>query len=265
MLSAGEGMAARLRQRIDDRKKVSAEDARKDFLVGKGRELSSSFAQALTSENASRDIRRWIVDEVLAKPFKMQIEMLLQPMMQQLAGYLFPQGGDGGGGKGILGSIFGFVLDAFGGGAGSAAAGATSAMGTSFSGAAFNSSLYGFANGGIMTNFGPLPLRKYAKGGIANSPQLALYGEGSKPEAYVPLPDGRTIPVTMSGGEGYGGHVSNSVSVTINQHANGSSDSESKAKGNGDVGQFGKYIAGIVQQEMVKQMRSGGMLAGRRD
>lgn len=56
-----------------------------------------------------------------------------------------------------------------------------------------------FANGGIMTSEGPLPLKAYANGGIANSPQLALYGEGSKPEAYVPLPDGRTIPVTMQG------------------------------------------------------------------
>lgn len=59
-----------------------------------------------------------------------------------------------------------------------------------------------FANGGIMTSGGSLSLRKYANGGIANKPQLAMFGEGRTPEAYVPLPDGRTIPVTMSGGEG---------------------------------------------------------------
>lgn len=59
--------------------------------------------------------------------------------------------------------------------------------------------MFGFANGGVMTSAGPLPLRAYASGGIANSPQLALYGEGARPEAYVPLPDGRTIPVTMKG------------------------------------------------------------------
>jgi len=53
------------------------------------------------------------------------------------------------------------------------------------------------ANGNVMTSSGPMPLRKYAKGGIANSPQLSIFGEGSKPEAYVPLPDGRSIPVTM--------------------------------------------------------------------
>lgn len=55
-----------------------------------------------------------------------------------------------------------------------------------------------FANGGIMTGNGPVPLRQYAAGGIANSPQLAMFGEGSQPEAYVPLPDGRTIPVTVT-------------------------------------------------------------------
>ena len=47
-----------------------------------------------------------------------------------------------------------------------------------------------------------MPLRTYSSGGIAESPQLALYGEGQYREAYVPLPDGRSIPVTMrdSGG-----------------------------------------------------------------
>jgi phage-related minor tail protein len=56
-----------------------------------------------------------------------------------------------------------------------------------------------FANGGIMTRFGEASLKRYAGGGIANSPQLALFGEGTRPEAYVPLPDGRSIPVTMAG------------------------------------------------------------------
>lgn len=58
------------------------------------------------------------------------------------------------------------------------------------------------ANGGIMTGLGPLPLRQYAGGGVAHSPQVAIFGEAKKAEAYVPLPDGRSIPVTMSGGGG---------------------------------------------------------------
>jgi hypothetical protein len=62
--------------------------------------------------------------------------------------------------------------------------------------------MQGFAAGGVMTGRGPMPLRTYAGGGVANSPQVAVFGEGSTPEAYVPLPDGRRIPVAMSGGGG---------------------------------------------------------------
>lgn len=58
-------------------------------------------------------------------------------------------------------------------------------------------SIFGFADGGVMTSSGAMPLRKYSMGGIADRPQLAMFGEGSTPEAYVPLPDGRSIPVTM--------------------------------------------------------------------
>jgi hypothetical protein len=61
---------------------------------------------------------------------------------------------------------------------------------------------FAFATGGIMSASGSLPLKAYSNGGIANTPQLALFGEGRMNEAYVPLPDGRTIPVTMKGGNG---------------------------------------------------------------
>ncbi|MDQ1079693.1 hypothetical protein [Pseudoroseomonas cervicalis] len=57
-----------------------------------------------------------------------------------------------------------------------------------------------FADGGIMTSRGRLPLENYASGGVANRPQLTLFGEGRMPEAYVPLPDGRSIPVRQVGG-----------------------------------------------------------------
>ena len=69
-----------------------------------------------------------------------------------------------------------------------------------------------FADGGIMTQWGPLQLKKYSLGGIAYSPQLAMFGEGSDPEAYVPLKGGR-IPVSMTGGS-----TTHSVSVPITIH-----------------------------------------------
>jgi len=53
-----------------------------------------------------------------------------------------------------------------------------------------------FREGGIMTQYGELPLRHYQGGGMATSPQVAVFGEGSTPEAYVPVPSGR-IPVEI--------------------------------------------------------------------
>jgi phage-related minor tail protein len=67
--------------------------------------------------------------------------------------------------------------------------------------------LFSFANGGVMTSAGPLPLTAYANGGIADRPQLAMFGEGRKPEAFVPLPDGRRIPVAMQGGAKAGAKI----------------------------------------------------------
>jgi hypothetical protein len=55
----------------------------------------------------------------------------------------------------------------------------------------------GFATGGIMTANGPAQTAPY-NGGITSDVSVALFGEGSQPEAYVPLPDGRSIPVTLS-------------------------------------------------------------------
>lgn len=89
----------------------------------------------------------------------------------------------------------------------------------------FISNLLPFEQGGVMTSMGALPLHRYAGGGVANSPQLALFGEGRKPEAYVPLPDGRSIPVTMSGG--------GTVNVTINNNTSAKATVQEKPNASG--------------------------------
>jgi hypothetical protein len=94
------------------------------------------------------------------------------------------------------------------------------------------SGVFPFADGGIMTGGGAVELRKYATGGVANTPQLAMYGEGSMAEAYVPLPDGRSIPVTMSGGAGAGGANNVTVNV-INQTSTPVSASKSQPRFDG--------------------------------
>ncbi|WP_322046952.1 phage tail tape measure C-terminal domain-containing protein [Paraburkholderia sp. J67] len=80
-------------------------------------------------------------------------------------------------------------------------------------GATAGTGVAAFAGGGIMTSKGVAQLRKYATGGIADTPQLALYGEGSMPEAFVPLPDGRTIPVTVTASDGNPSHAEQAVPV----------------------------------------------------
>jgi len=110
------------------------------------------------------------------------------------------------------------------------------------------SGILGFAMGGVMTENGPMPLKRYAAGGIANSPQLAMFGEGSQPEAYVPLPDGRSIPVTMQGGSG--------INVTVNVDAKGTSVQGDASQ----AGQLAKAVSIAVQQELLKQKRPGGLL-----
>lgn len=131
--------------------------------------------------------------------------------------------------------------------------------GYSFGGQTFNNpSAYTLmANGGVMTPYGALPLHKYAKGGIEHGPALSLHGEGSLPEANVPLADGRTIPVTLKGGVGGGGNTS--VSISINIDSNGESSVESDASGN-QARQLGAMIETGVMQVIQREKRNGGLL-----
>lgn len=73
----------------------------------------------------------------------------------------------------------------------------------------------GLRTGGVTGGFlGHGPAQKYATGGIARSPQLALFGEGGTAEAFVPLPDGRRIPAYVRGGEpGAGATI---INITAN-------------------------------------------------
>jgi hypothetical protein len=129
------------------------------------------------------------------------------PALQMFAERLMTSG-SGVSGGGFLGSLFG---------GGDMAAGATAAENSVGAGSVAE---FMFANGGIMTSMGPLQLRKYANGGVANSPQVAIYGEAGT-EAYVPLPDGRSIPVTMKGSTQAAGanvqvNVINQTSTPVN-------------------------------------------------
>ncbi|MNV02916.1 hypothetical protein D3C71_931560 [compost metagenome] len=71
--------------------------------------------------------------------------------------------------------------------------------------------LFGFANGGIASR--GKPMKKFARGGVARN--ASIFGEAG-PEAAVPLPDGRRIPVDLNMPKRGGG---SSDVVTINLQA----------------------------------------------
>jgi hypothetical protein len=70
-------------------------------------------------------------------------------------------------------------------------------------------SLVGLEKGGVAWE--PLPIRSFQAGGVTTNPTLAMFGE--KPEAFVPLQNGK-IPVEMQGGGGDTYIVQNYVQVT---------------------------------------------------
>jgi len=144
-----------------------------------------------------------------------------------------------------MGGLFGDLGGLLGGGGGGGGAGGLiSTVISSF-----------FAKGGVAQG----GFRKYANGGIATRPHLGLVGEGRMNEAIVPLPDGKSIPVSMPKNAG-GGMQNNNVGVTVNIDKNGQastnteSDSQAAAK-------MGEAIANAVQEELLNQKRNGGILS----
>lgn len=132
--------------------------------------------------------------------------------------------------------------------AGSAAGASTASAGESYS----NVSMSTAANGNVITRDGPMPLSRFAKGGVVDRAHVAIFGEAGA-EAFVPLPDGRSIPVTMRGAAG-GGNFS--VIVNVNM-----ASGEEKVSGPADGQALGSALAAAVRAELVNQKRPGGLLA----
>ncbi|RCK20071.1 hypothetical protein TH8_19565 [Thalassospira profundimaris] len=141
---------------------------------GFGQAFSSAFEEAALSGAKFSDVLKGLEEDIARVILRASIT---KPLESAVGGFDW-------------GGLFGNIAGSFFGGGASTGPGVSYPAGSTF------------ANGGIMTAQGEVPLRKYASGGVATSPQLALFGEGSMPEAYVPLPDGRNIPVKLQGGGG---------------------------------------------------------------
>jgi tape measure domain-containing protein len=100
-----------------------------------------------------------------------------------------------------------------------------------------------FAMGGIVNK---PTLFKFANGGV---PGTGLMGEAG-PEAIMPLKRGPDGKLGVSGG-------GSTTNVTVNVDAQGTQAQGDDARGQ----QLGRVIAAVVQAELVKQKRPGGLLA----
>lgn len=117
------------------------------------------------------------------------------------------------------------------------------------------------AKGGIVGPQGRIPVRQYAAGGIASSPQVSIFGEGDMNEAYVPLPDGRRIPVALQGGNSGGG-----IAIEINNYINGDGTTSSNASASGTTSAdqataLARQMAATAKAVIVKEKMPGGLLA----
>ena len=99
----------------------------------------------------------------------------------------------------------------------------------------------------------------YATGGIARGAQSGYPAMLHGTEAVVPLPDGKSIPVTMPRGRGGMGETNN-VSVTVNMTSDGQASTETETDSR-DTAAFGERLAELVQEELMNQKRAGGILS----
>lgn len=182
-----------------------------------------ALAGMLTQTRDWRSAMRSLIDSVVADFAKIAIR---QTVTGPLADLMFG-GGRNAGDAGLLGRAAGWITSLFEG-------------------------------GGVMTSHGPLPLRTYASGGIASSPQLALFGEGSTPEAYVPVPNGR-IPVTLrGGGPGIGSIATN---IVINVTGGGAAaDAVAAPDPSEQARNIGAMVSAAFNRNLAEQMRPGGLL-----
>ena len=158
---------------------------------------------------------------ILSEIAKMIMQMLLwQTIMKPLTSAL----GGGTGMFGALGSMLGF------GGAG---------------GGSLPASYYTLPSANIGGTL-------YASGGISDGP--SIFGE-SGPEAAVPLPDGRSIPVSLKGG---GGAITNNISVTVPANAGGGNVSYEQVRKQAQM--IADSIRAEIDKALAKHLRPGGML-----
>ena len=163
--------------------------------------------------------------EILKQSARMILQLTIQRVIMQILGAI-------GGGSTNLGSSAANVAQY---------APLPNAMGNAFA----SNNIIPYANGGIVNR---PTMFKFARGGAMAT---GVMGEAG-PEAIMPLKRGADgkLGVASAGGSG--------VTVNVSVDAKGTQVQGDPGQG----AQLGRVIAGAVQQELIKQQRPGGLLAG---
>jgi hypothetical protein len=114
-----------------------------------------------------------------------------------------------------------------------------------------------FGGGGAAFNPSAFSIPAFANGGMVTGPTMGLVGEGRYNEAIVPLPDGKSIPVQLAGGDG-GNQIISNITVNVN---NGQAQSNATGSNSSEMG---RKIEGAVKQVIVGELRPGGLLASKK-
>lgn len=195
-----------LRYRLNDTQQAIDQfstSARDSLQGGIGEALYNVYTQTGDVSDAFRSMTKSIIRSFA--------DMNAQMLTQGLFGDLFkPGAGAGGIGTGGAGGILGSLIGMFRGGSGNGVASNGLPIGVAApqfvsggSSAAVSSLPIGVAAPMAMGGIFPgsfLPMQAFSDGGIVSRPMIGLVGEGGQKEAVVPLPDGRSIPVSMNGG-----------------------------------------------------------------
>ena len=102
------------------------------------------------------------------------------------------------------------------------------------------------------------PPTGYRTGGIASGPSAGYPALLHGREAVVPLPHGDKIPVDLKGAGGQ----QNNIGITVNISSDGSTTTRTDAtQDERDGKQLAQTISAVVEQELIRQKRAGGMLS----
>jgi hypothetical protein len=205
-----------------------------------GSDITQAFVQGQSAVVTFGNIAQGVLSELLQMFLKMA---LLNPLQNLIDGGNRTTGGD-------IASLFGKAIGNYFSGYGGAVAGTGGATGYEVIGG------IGLAEGGVMSSRGLLPLKYYSGGGVANTPQVSVWGEGKMPEANVPLPDGRTIPVTLTGGQAPAAANSNEGRVTVNIYNQTSNAQAQVNEGRDSAG--GRKIDVILFEKVAQGVRQQG-------